>query len=152
MIEEININLLECQLDSIGHFCNCQCVFGKGMALQIKNKYPEAYAADVKTKHGDKNKMGTFSYTISKKDSKHIVNCYTQFGYGYNSRYTDYEAVCNALTKVEEFLRNNGLKTFGLPNNAGCTLGGGDWTIVRAIIDSIFLDSPIKLYICNYSK
>jgi hypothetical protein len=38
-----------------------------------------------------------------------------------------------------------------LPYNMGCMLGGGNFHIVNAIIEVIFKDSPIDLYICRYT-
>ena len=149
MITEIDTDLLTYPLEAIGQFNNCQCVWGAGLALRVKEKYPEAYAADCKTKKGDPKKLGSFSYVIA-KDEKHIFNCYTQLGYGYGTRHTMYDAVCWSLVKVERFLQDNNIKTFGLPKNAGSRLGGGSWRIVKAIIEDVFLDSPIELYICNY--
>jgi O-acetyl-ADP-ribose deacetylase (regulator of RNase III) len=149
MIIEKDCNLLLEPLDAIGHFCNAHHMMGGGIALRIKEKYPEAYEADLKTIRGDKEKMGTFSYAVL-PNNKHIINCYTQFGFGVG-RQTNYEAVCSSLEKVHDFLIANGLRTFGLPKRAGCVLGGGDYRIVRAIIECVFSDSPLDLYICNYN-
>lgn len=150
MIIELDCDLLEAPIKAIGHFCNCQHVMGGGIALRIRTDYPVAYKVDcVNTKQGDRSKMGTFSHAIA-DDGKYIINCYTQFYYGMDKRHTDYEAVYNSLFSVEKFLMSESVETFGLPKNAGCRLGGGDWTIVRSIIDSIFNNSPISLFICNY--
>jgi O-acetyl-ADP-ribose deacetylase (regulator of RNase III) len=151
MITEIDADLLEYPLGSFGQFCNCQCVQAAGIALRIRQKYPEAFEADLRTKPGDRTKMGTFSYAVT-ENGKYIINCYTQFGYGYGSRYTSYDAVCCSLEKVEKFLQDKQINTFGLPRNAGCRLGGGNYTIVKAIIESIFANSSVVLYICNYDK
>ena len=148
MIIEKDCNLLLEPLDAIGHFCNAHCTMGAGIALRIKEKYPDAYDADLKTMRGDRDKLGTFSYAIL-PNNKHIINCYTQFGFGMG-RQTNYEAVYSSLEKANKFLISNGLRTFGLPKNAGCRLGGGSWTIVRAIIEDVFADSPLDLFICNY--
>src|ERR1035437_2555253 len=67
------------QYDVICHGCNCQNTMGKGIALSIKEKYPEAYAIDCLTKKGDKEKLGTISFT--NKTNPIVVNCYTQFNY-----------------------------------------------------------------------
>lgn len=151
MILEQNCDLLEYPLDAIGHFCNAQHVMGGGLALRVKTKYPDAYKADLATIKGDIKKMGTFSYAVL-PSNKHIINIYTQYNFGYGTRHTNYEYVYNGLTAVNEFLITNGLQTFGLPKNAGCRLGGGDWRIIRSIIEVIFDKSPLTCYICNYDK
>jgi len=33
------------RFDVIVHGCNCQCAMGKGIALSIKQQFPEAYEA-----------------------------------------------------------------------------------------------------------
>jgi O-acetyl-ADP-ribose deacetylase (regulator of RNase III) len=40
---------LEGHFDVIVHGCNCQCAMGAGIALSIKNQFPEAYEADLRT-------------------------------------------------------------------------------------------------------
>ena len=48
--------------DVIVHGCNCQCAMGKGIALAIKQQFPEAYDADQRTVRGDPDKLGTITY------------------------------------------------------------------------------------------
>jgi O-acetyl-ADP-ribose deacetylase (regulator of RNase III) len=150
MVFELEQDLLTAPVEAIGHFCNCQCVWGAGLALKMKQKYPEAYIADCKTQKGDITKLGTFSYTKSNDGNRYIFNCYTQFRYGREQRHTNYEAVYNSLDGVNKFLQENNVKSLGLPKNAGCRLGGASWTVVRAIIEDIFISSPVELYICHY--
>jgi hypothetical protein len=41
-------------------------------------------------------------------------------------------------------------RSLAIPYKMGCNLGGGNWNVVRAIIGSVFDDSPVRLYICKY--
>jgi hypothetical protein len=44
------------------------------------------------------------------------------------------------------------VKRLGFPRNMGCVLGGGDWRVVKALIESVFEGDPeITIYICNYN-
>jgi O-acetyl-ADP-ribose deacetylase (regulator of RNase III) len=147
MIIEKDADLLLEPVDAIGHFCNCCHIFG-GLAGKIKQMYPAAYAADIGTPKNDFKKMGTFSYAVL-QSNKHIYNIYTQYDIGMG-RHTNYEAVYRGLERVNVHVLEQGLKSFGLPKNAGCGLGGADWRIVRQIIEVIFERSPLDLYICNY--
>lgn len=52
---------LDGRFDVIAHGCNCQCAMGKGIALSIKQQFPEAYDADLRTPKGDRAKLGTIS-------------------------------------------------------------------------------------------
>ncbi len=148
MIQEINANLLEYPLDGIIHQANCHHTMGGGIAARIKRKFPEAYEADLQTPCGDKSKLGTFSVAVLPSNF-HIYNMYSQFFIG-TGRMTNYEAVATGLSAINRHAYNAGLKKLGLPKNMGCVLGGGDWRIVRAIIEVEFADAPIELFICNY--
>lgn len=132
----------ERDFDVIGHGCNCWCTFGAGIALAIKNKYPEAYDVDCKTKSGDRNKLGTISYT--KGTVPIIVNLYTQFGYG-NSRFgkvdLDYDALRSSLKLVKEKFSG---KTFGFPM-IGSGLAGGSWDVIEKIIQEEMVDEDVTI-------
>lgn len=66
MIRYVDGNLLTMaqngDFDVIAHCANCFCTFGAGIALQIKETFPEAYVVDCETKAGDLAKLGTISY------------------------------------------------------------------------------------------
>lgn len=152
MIKEVDADLLEYPLDGFIHQANCFHTMGAGIALSIKQKYPEVYEADKAAGiRGDSNRLGSFSFAKT-KDGKVGYNLYGQYNYGRQSRFTSYDAVCNGLIKICNHADSLGLKKLGLPKGMGCVLGGGSWRIVRAIIDDIFLESPIELYICNYQQ
>ncbi len=150
MIVEIDANLLEYPLDGFGHSCNCFHTFGAGLALRIRQKYPEAYEADLRHgRRGDISRLGKMS-VVKAHDDKYIYNVYGQFNFGGWKRNTDYEALHKGLTAVKEHAIEANVLRLGLPKNMGCRLGGGNWNIVRAIIDDIFAEGPIELTICNY--
>lgn len=125
---------------------------GGGIALRIRNKWPEAYEADLQTEHGSKDKLGTFSVAILPSNF-HIFNMYSQYTFGMG-RQTNYDAVVRGLEAIREYAIANGLQKLGLPKYMGCRLGGGYWPVVRQIIAEVFendgLNSPIDLAICNY--
>lgn len=150
MITHINVNLLEFKLDAFIHQANCFHTFGAGIARQIKNKYPELYEADLKHgPPGEISRLGDFSWCQC-HDDKIGYNLYGQFGMG-GIRSTNYEAVYTGLSKIKEHALNNNVHSMGLPYNMGCSLGGGSWSIVSAIIGEIFYNSDLELYICNYT-
>ena len=151
-IIEVNANLLDYPLDGFGHSANCFHTFGAGIAASIKAKYPEAYEADVKfDRRGDIGKLGKFSFAKT-YDEKYIYNLYGQYSMGGWKRQTNYEAIANALTGVKEHAFNNLVKRLGFPRNMGCALGGGDWRVVNALIQSVFEgDDNFEIYICNYN-
>lgn len=118
----------------IVHGCNCYRTMGAGIAKQIKREFPEAYESDFWTKHGDRNKLGTYSFATVKNENETfvtIVNAYTQYRYG-NQHDCDYDAIKKVFSKIKNDF--TGLK-IGYPE-IGCGRAGGDWNIVSEIIDN----------------
>ena len=151
MIIEKNANLLEENLDGICHQTNCFHTMGAGIALRIKQKYPELFHADLNHgRRGDITRLGKFS-TVKCHDDKQGYNMYGQYNYGLLARHTNYEAVYTGLVGIARHAIQANVIRLGLPRNMGCKLGGGNWSIVRSMIDVVFdPDSGIELYICNY--
>ena len=125
---------------------------GGGIARQIAKRFPEAYEADKRdSSYGDRTKLGTFTYAEAKNHPNHLIyNLYSQFTFGMGKQ-TLYDAMVEGVERIRIHAISKGLTKLGLPFNMGCTLGGGNWKIVRPIIDSVFAeDSEIDLYICKY--
>lgn len=156
IVELANTNLLtwlnnQTVPSGIVHQANCYHTFGAGIAHQIAKMFPFAERADkTDSAYGDRNKLGTFTYAQVLSDpSRYVYNLYSQFGFG--GRQTLYDPMVEGLNRIRCHAVSKGLAKLGLPCNMGCTLGGGDWRIVRVIIDTIFKDeADLDLYICKY--
>ena len=130
------------QFDVILHQCNCFCNMGAGIAPQIKKKYPEAYLIDCQTKYGDKNKLGTISYT--KKQIKPIVvNAYGQYKYTRSEVDTNYEALRSCLKEVKKIFPG---RKIGMPK-IGAGLAAGDWNIISKIIQEELKTEDVTIVI-----
>jgi O-acetyl-ADP-ribose deacetylase (regulator of RNase III) len=156
IIELENTDLLKANVEAIAHCCNCFHTMGSGIAKQIREKFPEAYAADCKTVYGDRTKLGTYSNCLVQSHDynpnlKYIYNLYGQFNYGRDKRQVNYEAIYKALEKMSENCLLKDIKTVGFPKNMGCTLAGGRWPIVNEMIKFLF-EEKFDTYICQYSK
>ncbi len=152
MIIEKKGNLLEAgDVDVICHCCNLFHTFGAGIALQIKKKFPEAYAADCATKHGDVAKLGTNSYAVV-EGGVLVANCYAMKGIGTHIRQVDYEALISCFENLKKKIKDSTthFDSIGIPHGMGCGLAGGDFRIVRAILESVFDKSGIDIYIYRY--
>lgn len=121
------------RFDVIVHGCNCFCTMGAGIARVVQDEFPEAYAADLVTVKGDRNKLGDFSFaTVMRKQHQiTIVNGYTQFHFHGDSVLVDYDAVERLFTKIKQQFSG---KRIGYPK-IGAGLAGGDWDRISQIID-----------------
>jgi O-acetyl-ADP-ribose deacetylase (regulator of RNase III) len=131
-MEIIGGDLLEMidEFDVVVHGCNCFNTMGSGIARQIKNAYPDVYAADRATIKGDKSKLGKYSNYYDAWNDVVIINAYTQYSYG-NVRSVNYEAVAKVFASIKGVYGN--LKIAYPMIGAG--LGGGNWKIISTIID-----------------
>ena len=119
------------EVQTIIHGCNCFRSFGAGIAKSIKERYPKAYEADLNTGHGDKNKLGHYSYA-KLSDDKTIINAYTQYTYGRNKVNVDYDAISKVFELINKDFANH--INIGIPT-IGAGLAGGDWNIISDIIN-----------------
>lgn len=132
---------LDGQFSIIVHGCNCQNVMGKGIAKSIKETFPAAYEADLKTIKGDKSKLGKFSWTPIQiqphptnidNSTVYVVNAYTQYDYRGEGVLVDYDAVRSCFGKLRSIASRE--DTIGYPK-LGAGLAKGDWMIISRIID-----------------
>ncbi len=121
------------QFDVILHGCNCFCVMGAGIAQSVKQHFPEAFQADYRTEKGDRDKLGSYSSTLIEKDSSRftLVNAYTQYHWRGQGNKADYDAIRSVFKAVRQEFSG---QRIGYPL-IGAGLAGGDWTIIKQIID-----------------
>jgi O-acetyl-ADP-ribose deacetylase (regulator of RNase III) len=121
------------EFDVIVQGCNCQCRMGRGIALTIKQQFPEALAADYETTIGDRSKLGNFTTAHIYRDGWdfEIVNGYTQFHWEGEGVLADYDAIRSVFRQVKQQF---GGKQIGYPK-LGAGLARGDWSIIARIIE-----------------
>lgn len=148
-------NLIEAaksgEVNVIAHGCNCYNTMGSGIAPQIKNAFPNAYAADQATTKADPNKLG--SYTAAKNGDVTVFNLYSQFGFwGRNKGLRDlnYNALYDSLDSMRNALKGLPDVRVGIPA-IGAGLAGGDWKIIQAIIEQTLdqEDFPVTVYLLD---
>jgi len=149
--------------DVIAHGCNCRCKMGAGIAPQMA----KAFGCDrFEMEHYTGiEKLGNIDYETfvlgenaiwSLEDAKNnrnepelaVVNAYTQYNYGRNHEDGDeipfsYEAFTLCMRKINYVF--NG-KHIGLPR-IGAGLAGGDWKIIKAIIQKELKDCRVTIVI-----
>lgn len=124
---------LKGEFDVIVHGCNCFCTMGAGIAKTIKQKFPEAYEADLQTSSGDPSKLGTYTFAKVNTDFGEliIVNAYTQFNWRGRGPKANYDAIRSIFKKIKTDFA--GLK-IGYPA-IGAGLAGGNWNTISSIIE-----------------
>lgn len=129
----------EGRFELIAHGANCMNIMGAGLALQIKEAFPDAYTAD-KQFHASMKEyqmMGNFSeFYFWEGDLKfYILNLYTQRFPGAPSPGCtiplDYEALTTCLRKINYQFTGSRI---GLPL-IGCGLAQGNKVRVLSIIE-----------------
>lgn len=147
-MEIIRGDLLDSKCNHIAHCCNCFHTMGGGIASAIKERFPEAYEADLKTKCGDRKKMGSYSWGYSFIHDKTIYNLYGQYSYG-AGKHLEEDSLYKALIHLKNnltFTSNLPYIKLGLPWKIGCGLAGGNWKEVKLTIENIFEKSSFPVY------
>lgn len=130
------------------HCANCFLAMHSGVAAVVRNEYPGAIQADLDTVKGDRNKLGTYSYWTGnhfRNPSRvvTIVNLYGQYKYGGGKRNADYDAIRSGLIKIGQDFPTQSL---ALPK-IGSGLAGGDWNTILTIIEDVFKDREVTIYV-----
>ena len=132
----VNGNILHIRKGYIFHQVNCQGVMGAGLALQIKNAFPNVFKhyQNLIRKEGVNVLGRTQAVKVGKQLS--IINIFGQLGFGKDKRYTDYVALESAFSSLDVSIRER--EDIYFPYGFGCGLAGGDWGIVSSLIMEYF--------------
>jgi O-acetyl-ADP-ribose deacetylase (regulator of RNase III) len=125
MIEFKTGDILNSRAEALVNTVNCIGVMGRGIALQVKNAYPEnfkAYAVACKRDEVQPGRMFVFE-TGQLTPPRLIINFPTKRHWRGKSRIEDIEAGLAALVEV---IRTRGIRSIALPP-LGSGLGGLDW-------------------------
>lgn len=126
----------------IVHGCNARGIMGAGLALQLKQKYPECFSVYNSFCRGftDMSILGAcVDFKVSPQLT--IVNAITQQDIGTHKRQTSYKAIQLVFEQVAE-LAFAQVQDVHYPL-IGAGLGGGDWAVISEIIDTCFEKYPI---------
>jgi len=136
-IEYVAGDLFSTSIEIILHGCNSRGVMGSGVAKIIKEKYPNAYEAYA---HWCSKGFRLGQYLPVRDNNKIIINAVTQQNYGKVAqqqgpnpvRYVSYDAIAEIMNKINSEYTGS---TIAMPK-IGAALGGGDWRVISAIIES----------------
>ena len=135
----------------ICHQVNCQGKMGRGIALEIRNKYPIVY--DKYIELYNKYKLQPYkllgSYQLVKvNNDRWVANIFGQNYYGLDKRYTDYNALVSGLSAL--FIRTN--EDIAIPYKMGCRNGGADWDKLMQILEILASDFKHDVIIYKLPK
>lgn len=135
--------------DVKGHQVNTLGVMGQrgvnNVAAQVRYKYPAVYEAyrTLCLEKGTNELLG-LCYCVKVKDGW-IANLFAQRNIGYSVQYTLYDSLRSSLVQLKGFAKENGLSV-ALPWGIGCNRGGGSWEVVYKILEEVFDDYDVTLY------
>ena len=133
MLTIVNQNLLSVKTGIIAHQCNCQGVMGAGVARQIRDHYPHVYSFYQQACRNGQFNLGTMQL-IQAGASLYIANLGGQYGFGVTRCQTDYKALTQCLKQLHRASLQLNLTPY-LPFGLGSGLAGGNWDIVKQLID-----------------
>ena len=116
------------------HGCNCQGIMGSGIAKEVKERFPEAYRLYREYYEDNALLLGDIiDYWIT--EDLVLVNCMAQEFYGSDKRHLDYEALVKCIEEINEMALDEDIpRVLNFPK-IGCGLAGGNWEIVKKIIE-----------------
>lgn len=147
MIRYLKGDLLKVEEGIIAHGCNAQGVMGSGVALAIREKYPQAYE-DYRKFCSNRPPESIMGYSVmSTFGELAICNMITQliFGRDPNVRYVSYDAIDTCfrdLIKSANIHDPENQVVIHIPK-IGAGLGNGDWEVISRIIERRSKDRPI---------
>lgn len=164
--KEIKGDLIELayqqEFDVIGHGCNCFCLQGAGLAVDmVKHFRTNSFNLEEYKYRGKREKLGKIDYepfifnnednifekSIDDNVNLYVVNCYTQYFYGIKFGIpVDYNAVRSCMKEMNKIFIG---KRIGLPR-IGAGLARGNWSIIKDIIQTELKDCDVT--IVNYGK
>lgn len=140
--------LIDGEIDVLLHVCNNKGVMGSGIALEIKNRIPDAFTSYKQSE----SVLGSFSvgvHEFTEENNTHyrgkVFNMVAQDGYGRGVRRLNYGALADCLREVAAHRSYTG-DIIGIPYKMGAYRAGGDWEIVLEMVEYLLKDFDVIIY------
>lgn len=146
MIVFINGDILKTKADAIVNPVNCEGVMGKGLAYQIKIKYPKTYEAySLACKQGELQTGKIHSFF---ENDKLIINFPTKDKWRAKSKI---EYITSSLPLLVDLIIKSNIKSIAIPP-LGCGLGGLNWKCVKPLLLQYFeeISTSVEIYIYEH--
>lgn len=152
ILKTIKGDITKTDLKYIAHGVNCQGAMGSGVAKALYSKFPnvrKAYMDYCRGARSVSEPRDLLGFVVRANcGDKDIFNCFTQEQYGYNGcKYVDYEAIHECFTKLNDILKveDHIEPKIAIPR-IGCGLAGGNWDVVKILIDDAAPDIDVYVY------
>ena len=140
MIEEIRgVDLFDVAADALVNPVNCKGVMGKGIALEVKRRYPASYRAYQAACRWGHLRPGMLLYVAGQAHERNIIHFATKDHW---TRPSKLEWIRAGLDDLKRHYAAWGLTSVAMPQ-LGCGLGGLDWNDVQPLIVAAFQDEPL---------
>lgn len=123
----------------IFHQANTAGVMGAGLAKQLRLKFPECCDVYLRPCKAGTVRLGDW-FSAQSKSGVWVVHLIGQKTYGRTGIHTHYGALAKALFNAAPAFE--ALPCY-FPYKLGCGLGGGDWVVVRAILEHCYPEGTI---------
>ena len=158
MLTEITGDLLNIRDGIIGHQVNYLGAMGGGVAAAIAENIltAEQYKSySDYCKQTGRTALGTVQF-IGCFDRLIVANMFCQDdararGGAFEGNITDYGAMQKCLVRVRTMARLHG-KSVYFPHNMGCGIAGGDWEMVKYLLNDVFGAVPEKAFIVRRAR
>jgi O-acetyl-ADP-ribose deacetylase (regulator of RNase III) len=149
MIVKTSGDLLDAKTDAIVNTVNCVGVMGKGIALQVKRRYPAVFATYERAcKAGDVHIGRMLPSPTGELESPHwVINFPTKKHWRAPSKIAYISEGLKDLLVVIEELR---IRSIAIPP-LGAGNGGLDWHDVEPMIRDAFKDSDVEVHLYSPS-
>ena len=142
-------SLLDVKEGIICHQANCVGIMGAGIALQIREKWPDVfkqYASLCKIFKNNPAALLGKVQDIAISEKLVVANCFWQIyaGPGLMTCYESWKLIVKHLLDVSSYF--NGL-SIHFPYKVGCGLAGGDWNILSKILEDGFKEHNIDVFV-----
>lgn len=137
-IEAGHGDLITAEVDAIVNTVNTVGVMGKGLALQIKNAFPEVFAGYARACKEGAVAVGRMHVVHRSSSPRFVINFPTKKHWRQPSKL---EYIESGLADLVAQVRKLGIRSIAIPP-LGCGLGGLDWDDVKPRIIEAFGSLP----------
>jgi O-acetyl-ADP-ribose deacetylase (regulator of RNase III) len=135
MLTEVEDDLFNYHGRVLAHGVSCMGVMGAGIALEIRNRFPLAFADYTKlcSKYEREEAAAHLLGTVQAVDTGGVIilNCFTQAWVGTRYREVSYDAVDRCMRQIGN--KFSDYNPVAMPR-IGAGLAGGSWNVIREII------------------